>query len=174
LKDQTRRLFSTAITTTRKKIVEVGVAVSCDESFLLAEKSEFWWSPHKAEDSGRWQPTVTLSKPFYDEIIQHPVPVDLRALRALKRSPFCLDIYAWATHRKSYLKRPTEIPWEVLAQQFGGDYARLRDFKASFMAALIKVSVVYDQLDFEATERSLLLKPAAPHVARKGRLRKST
>ena len=28
-----------------------------------------------------------------------------------------LDLYCWATYRVSYLKRPTEIPWELLKMQ---------------------------------------------------------
>ncbi len=34
------------------------------------------------------------------------VPIDLRALNALKGSPLALDIYSWLTYRMSYLRKP--------------------------------------------------------------------
>ena len=46
---------------------------------------------------------VVLSAEFYDELVAHAVPIDLRALKALKSSPLALDIYSWLTYRMSYL-----------------------------------------------------------------------
>lgn len=53
-----------------------------------------------------------------------------------------LDLYCWLTYRASYAKKPSTIPWAALAMQFGSDYARLRDFKASFLAEVRKVATV--------------------------------
>jgi hypothetical protein len=47
--------------------------------------------------------TITLSENFYRQIVEAPVPLDLRAVSALKKSPLTLDLYAWATRRVSYL-----------------------------------------------------------------------
>ena len=69
-----------------------------------------------------WKSTVTLSTDFFEGIVQNPVPVDMRALKALKRSPMALDIYCWLTYRLSYLRKPTEIPWSALQMQFGAEY----------------------------------------------------
>ena len=66
---------------------------------------------------------VTLSQNFFEQLVAAPVPLDLRAVRALKRSPLALDLYAWATRRVSYLTRPTLIPWESLRRSFGAGYA---------------------------------------------------
>lgn len=38
-----------------------------------------------------WNSIVVLSTEFYNELVAHAVPIDLRALRALKGSPLALD-----------------------------------------------------------------------------------
>ena len=163
LKNQTTRLFSSTITA----IYEGG-----DKTAILnrsiADKAVLWWHAKHPEQAALWRSTVTLSEQFYAEVIEHPIPVDLRALKALKKSPLALDVYCWLTHRASYAKRPSTIPWQALAAQFGSDYARLRDFRAAFLAELRKVATVYAGAQFEVTEAGLVLKPSLPHIARKG------
>ena len=87
-----------------------------------------------------WKSKVTLGTEFFNEIIQKPVPVDMLALRLLKRSPIALDIYFWLTYRMFYLHRDTVIPWPLLQMQFGADYPQdalgLRHFKSKFLARL--------------------------------------
>ena len=78
-----------------------------------------------------------------------------------------LDIYCWLTYRASYAKKPSTISWSGLAVQFGAEYARVRDFKAAFLAELRKVSTVYRGVKVEATDAGLLVKPTRPHIERK-------
>lgn len=117
-----------------------------------------------------WKSTITLSPEFFSEIIDRPVPVDMSALKALKRSPMELDIYCWLTYRMSYLKKDTVIPWPYLQLQFGADYAQdaqgLRNFKKKFLLRLKKVHGVYDAAKVFDVENGLLLKPSPPHVAK--------
>ena len=54
------------------------------------------------------------------EVTTRTVLLDLRAVKALKQSPEALDLYCWATYRVSYLKRHTQIPWELLPDAIGG------------------------------------------------------
>lgn len=159
LKEQARRLFSSTVSATYDADDRFA-----DMGFRVADQTLFWWDPQRPEQAALWQSTVTLSERFYNEVIAHPVPVDMRALRALKRSPLALDLYAWLTYRMSYLKRPTVIPWAALAAQFGSDYGRLRDFKVAFLAELQKVEVVYSEARVEATDDGLMLRPSKPHV----------
>ncbi len=167
LKNQTRRLFNATVSasyTDGKGFADIG--------YRLADKSVLWWQPHDHdhEQAGLWKSTVTLSETFFNEIIDKPVPVDMRALGVLKKSPLALDIYAWLTYRVSYLKRPTTIPWAGLAMQFGSDYARLRDFKSAFTNELNKVVLVYAQARFEITDEGLLVKPSLTHIRKKAGL----
>jgi hypothetical protein len=124
-----------------------------------------WWNPKAPDEAPLWKSTLTLGADFYEEVIKNPVPVDMRALKALKRSPLALDIYCWLTYRMSYLRKPTEIPWAALQMQFGADYTRTRGFKESFLHHLRAVLTVYPEANVEDGERGLLLKPSKPHVA---------
>lgn len=159
LKNQTRRLFSATITAS----YEDGEQVT-DMGYRLADKSVLWWHSKDPEQAGLWKSTVTLSEHFFNEVIDRPVPIDMRAIKALKQSPMALDIYTWLTYRASYLKRATVIPWSSLALQFGSNYAQLRQFKAAFLEDLRKVVLVYEQVQVEATERGLMVKLSMTHI----------
>ena len=53
-----------------------------------------------------WQSKIELSEKFFNEIISHPVPLDMNILKALKRSTLGLDLYLWLNYRNFTLKRP--------------------------------------------------------------------
>jgi len=117
-----------------------------------------------------WSPTLVMSSEFFREITRSAVPVDLRAIQQLKRSPLAIDIYIWLTYRMSYLRRPCLIPWKALKNQFGADYSRSRDFRRGFLAHLGEVLHVYPNARVGQTDPGLLLYPSPPHVqARTGR-----
>lgn len=158
LKNQMRRLFSSTIS-----FHYDGKKAEISGGFKIASKMILFWDAKSPHQTTLWESTVSLTQEFYDEIIGRPVPIDLRALSALKSSSLALDIYCWITYRMSYLKHPTEIPWELLAAQFGSDYAETRDFKKNFIKQLRKVLVVYDA-KVDQGERGLILKPTKSHI----------
>lgn len=160
LKDQTARLFSSTVSASYRdqdKSAEMG--------YRLADKSILWWDAKSPEQTALWRSTVTLSEPFFREVVQHPVPVDMRALRALRQSPLALDIYSWLTYRFSYLEKPVTVPWEALAGQFGSDYKNPRHFKAHFLQELRKVLVIYPEAHVKPDAPSgFILLPSKTHV----------
>ena len=163
LKDQTNRLFCSTVSASykdAKKRAEMG--------YRVADHSILWWDAKSPEQTSLWKSTVTLSEPFYREIVDHPIPVDMRALKALKQSPLALDIYTWLTYRMSYLDKSTTIPWQGLAMQFGSNYADIKNFKAHFNKELKKVLAIYPEADAMPTDRGLALKPSLTHVKAKG------
>ena len=108
---------------------------------------------------------------LFREITSRPVLVDFRMLQALRRSPLQIDIYVWLTYRFSYLKKSTLIPWGLLSNQFGSNYANtsqgLRDFKREFLKALQIVTVMYLGANIEVQSEGIVLKPSRSHVGRK-------
>jgi hypothetical protein len=158
LKDQARRLFNTTVTCSYEDERK-----SADLGYRLADRVLLWWD-HKDDMFARHE-TVKLTEPFFEELIRHPVPVDMRAIKALSRSPLAIDIYCWLTYRMSYLRKPVEIPWPALQAQFGADYGRERDFRAAFNEQLRKVVGVYPAVQVEEGEHGLVLRPSRTHIA---------
>lgn len=161
LRSQMERLFSCMVTCSYTD----GKGKSI-KNVSIAEEAHLWWDPKSPEQAGLWESTLILGEAFYKEILNYPVPIDMRALRALRRSPLALDLYVWLSYRLSYLKDPTEIPWLLLMQQFGSDYGRVDHFKAAFIEALKKVNVVYPAARVEMTPKGLMLKRSKLHIAR--------
>ncbi len=108
---------------------------------------------------------VELSKPFFEELLKHPIPLDMRAIQALRTSPLAIDIYSWLTYRYHSLKSPVVIPWESLMLQFGGNYVHKRQFRQTFLKQLRKVRVVYPKANItELPGKGMKLWPSPTHV----------
>jgi hypothetical protein len=160
LREQMRRLFSSTIS------INYSTNIAWSEAgFRISDTATLFWDLEDNQQAGLWQSSVTLSENFFKEVIQHPVPVDLRVLRALRQSPLALDIYAWLTYRMFYLKRPTLVTWDGLMRQLGSDYKETRMFKRRFLDALKQVTAVYP-LQLDAEDGGLRLHPGKPHVPR--------
>lgn len=167
-RDQMQRLLGAAISTRWSGRNDERCHLSGD-NLLLADSFDLWWNPQRLPASVKLPPSsLILSQRFFDQITAAPVPLDLRAIRALKRSPLALDLYAWTTRRVSYLHRPSLISWTALRSSFGAGYADTPQGRSRFRAhaidALRRVLQVYPQLRFEPNERGLLLSPSSTHV----------
>ena len=135
------------------------------------------WTPQNAGDVGRWRSRLLLSDGFFQECITHPVPIDLRAYKALRGSPLAMDAYTWLSYRMSYTHRRTQpIRWESLMMQFGSNYnpanfeQSKRDFKKNFLRALKLVQIVYPEANVLTDESGLVLLPSRTHVPKVGNL----
>jgi hypothetical protein len=161
LREQMRRLFSATIVLSHRN-----EQMHTEAGFRVADKTVTFWDPKSPQQAALWRSTVTLSEPFYTEVVTHPVPIDLRVLKALTRSPMAIDIYMWLTYRMSYLKRPITIPWEALETQFGADYKHTYDFRKKFLKALEKVLLGYP-VNVAKADTGLLLAPSRTHIPRR-------
>ena len=168
LKSQTSRLFSSFIQCTYAGKDDSGKVQEAIQNMVIADSANLWWEPKAANQASLFASTVTLSENFYSEIVCSPVPVDIRALKALKKSPMALDIYCWLTYRMSYLSKPTNIPWEGLQAQFGAGYPDTgqgkRDFKKNFLLHMKKVLTVYPEARASEGVSGLLIRPSKPHI----------
>jgi hypothetical protein len=126
----------------------------------FADDYELFWDPHENRHNQFFESFIMLSQPFFDEITQHHIPLDLRAVARLKQAPLALDAYQWLAYRYAYLKKPSQPTWEQLSLQFGSNCARPRKFKESFAEVLRTVKTVYPQARFEVSDKGLLLLPS--------------
>lgn len=166
LREQMVRLFASSVTC----IYDDNQRTSIYGVKIVTE-SQLWWDPKSPDQIPLWKSNLKLGLDFFNEIINNPVPIDMMALKALKRSPMALDIYCWLTYRMSYLRKPVVIPWLALEMQFGADYTRILDFKFNFLKQLKAVLNVYPEAKVEKGEQGLLLKPSSPHVAQASKSR---
>lgn len=164
LKEQMKRLFACSISCTYSDGDRWAI-----KNINPVSKADLWWNPRQPNQSTLIESTLSLNEDFFREIITNPVPIDLRILKALKRSPLALDIYCWITHRVSYLKKPTTIPWGALQVQFGSNYANnaqgVRNFKRHFLKELHTVHCIYNAFKAENREVGLTIKPSKPHIS---------
>ena len=94
---------------------------------LIADRTAFWWSPTRPNEPMLWDSKIELSEKFFNEIIRHPVPLDMNTLTALKRCALGLDLYLWLTYRMFSLKHPLRLTWRQVYRQFGVDPAKASD-----------------------------------------------
>ncbi|MFU8797113.1 MAG: replication protein RepA [Gammaproteobacteria bacterium] len=163
IKEQTKRLLAARMACTYEDKTSFGI-----EPIQIADKAILFWDPKAPEQASLWESTIELNPKFFEAIINNPIPIDMRALKALKQSPLALDMYCWLTYRMSYLKKSTKIPWDTLAVQFGSNYADSpqgrQGFKRNFLKQLKAVQIVYSELNVEDTNSDLILKPSLPHI----------
>ena len=160
LRLQVQRLFASTISATIDRRAD---GEWIEAGFRVARSTNLWWDPKKPDQLALYGSTVMLSQEFFESVVDRPIPVDMRALKAL-RSPLALDLYTWLTWRMSYLGKPTEIPWEALALQFGSDYKQLRQFKAAVLKQLATVLQLYPEARVAEGRSGLVLKPSPTHV----------
>ena len=122
-------------------------------SSAIADQGEFWWNERKPDERSLWQSKIELGEKFFQEIISHPVPIDMNTLKALKRSTLGLDLYLWAVYRTFSLPRPQRLSWRSLYRQFGVDPSRASDnvtvqrFRKSCLRELKKIKLALAGLE---------------------------
>jgi hypothetical protein len=88
LKNQIMRLFTTGISCVYDT-PEQSAAIN----FYVAERFALWWTPKTPEQLSLLENEIVLSRGFFEEILNAPVPIRLETLRLLKSSSMALDIY---------------------------------------------------------------------------------
>ncbi|SRR6266487_398360 len=133
----------------------------------VAPKGVMWWDEKQPEQGALWGSWIQLGEDFFNAIIAAPVPVDMRALKALKRSPLALDLYAWATYsayRTQKSGQPRSVSWVALHEQLGAEYHDIKDFARFARAALRKVQAVYPELGLEFERGNVRVLPCNPAI----------
>ena len=137
----------------------------------VADRTEFWWNERKPNERTLWDSKIRLGEDFFQEIVRHPVPLDLNILKALSRSPLGLDLYLWAVYRTFTLKRPIRLSWPRLYRQFGVDPAKaddnrtVQDFRKDCLRELKKIKLAWPDLNYYTPKGVLQLYPSKPAIA---------
>lgn len=98
-------------------------------------EARIWYSrnPDEALLPGECQNMVLLSDEFYREILDHPIPTDLEAAKALSSCPAALDLFMWLSYRCFKARGKERIPlfgsFGLVSQLGNAEYARPRKFR---------------------------------------------
>lgn len=125
----------------------------------LSHESKLWWNPKYPEQQTLWESYIKLNTDFFNEIIRHPVPLDLRVLKVFKNSPLGLDLCMFLSWRVFNLKRPVYISWETLHAQLGGQYANLHEFSRDCRKHLIRIQAIWSELNIKFLKGRLYIAP---------------
>ena len=138
-------------------------------SSLVADRTVFWWN--KPDQRPVWNSKVELGEKFFNEIIQHPVPLNMNALAALKRSTLGLDLYLWLVYRTFALRAPLRLPWPLLYGQFGphpskaNNNVTVQNFRRKVLRELKKIKMAWPSLNYSTAKGVLILHPSIPSIA---------
>ena len=107
LRNQMRRLFNAHV-----RLVYEDEHGEQFVSSTIADRGEFWWSARKHDQPSLWESKIYLGEAFFNEIIDHPVPLDMNILKAIERSTLGLDLYLRLTYRTFALRAPQRLTWK--------------------------------------------------------------
>ena len=165
LRDQMRRLFNAHI-----QLAYEDKQVSASVNSPVASRTGLWWKERKPGELVLRQGKIELGEKFFHEIINHPVPLDMHTLKALKRSSLGIDLYLWLTYRTFTLKRPLRLSWGCLYRQFGvnsakaDDHYTVKNFRKDCLRELGKIKVAWPDLNYSTAHGVLIVWPSKPAI----------
>ena len=139
-------------------------------SSLVADRVEFWWDPKRPSEPVLWDSKIELGEKFFQEIIRHPVPLDMNILKALKRSTLGLDLYMWLVYRTFTLRGPVTLRWRDLYRQFGahpskaGNKDTVAHFRQKAIRELKKIKQAWPDLNWGLGHGVLIIAPSKPSI----------
>jgi len=163
VKEQMNRLIATSIYSGTHN--EFG---HNSEKLDFVQSSNVLWQTSHSNQMNISPNTVRLSEGFFEQIMKNAVPLDMRILKALKKSPLAIDLYLFLNYKLSLVKKYTPLTWEILHQIFGSDYKELKHFKPEFNKAYDKVCLFAKEFKVKINpKKGLILYRSPLHIPKK-------
>ena len=172
LRNQMQRFFNTQV-----RVVYQAEGHEASVNSPIASRTDLWWNERRPDAPVLWESTIRLGEDFFQEILRHPVPLDMNTLKALKRSSLGLDLYIWLVYRTFSLDAPLRLSWPTLYRQFGvepekaSDKFTVRDFRKDCLRELKKIKASWPGLKYQIERGrrhektgALVLLPSAPQI----------
>lgn len=170
LRQQIDRLFSCNV-----ELIQTAPGMKRGISSLIADERELWWDYKTPEQDTLWQSRIRLGEKLFQEIVAHPVPIDMRILKAMRRSSLGLDLYMWLSYKTFSLlngagPKSQRLSWQQLYTQFGKDPAAAADkttvqnFRKDVLRELHKLKLCWPSLDYGTPEGALEVRGCSPSI----------
>ncbi len=103
------------------------------------------WFPADPDQKTLWNSEITLTTDFYENLKEHAIPYDVRAMRHIQNNARAQDIYLWMTQRLCRIShdKPLFMTWEMLLETFGGSMTDIYSFPRQFKTALLAARTAY-------------------------------
>ena len=166
LRNQMNRLFGCTVS-----LIYEDESGSARITSSVADRAAFWWNTRKPDEPVLFDSKIRLGEDFFNEIIQHPVPLNTNTLTALKRCALGLDLYLWLTYRIFTLRAPLRLSWRQVYRQFGlypdkaHDKRTVLDFRRNVLRELKKIKLAWPELNYSTVPGDLILLPSVPAIA---------
>ena len=121
----------------------------CTVLYAVADRT---WSEGKPDQSSLWDSKIELGEKFFNEIINHPVPLNMNTLTALKKS---------TAPSRSALR----FTWRLLYSQFGAHPSKASDNNTVQAGELKKIKIAWPGLNYTTAPGVLILLPSTPAIA---------
>jgi hypothetical protein len=114
--------------------------------FSFFHEAQIWYSrdPQQYPVSDQFENVIVLSDEFYREIMAHPIPADLEAVKVFAGAPGVLDLFMGLSYRCFSAKGKETIPLSGpygLASQIGSvEYARPRRLRVLWPECPARIS----------------------------------
>ena len=115
------------------------------------------WEPRRGDN---WSGTVQLSQRFHEELLEHSVPLDKRAIAALRSNSLGLDLYTLFAYRLPRLRESLHLRWRTLQSQVGSEEGEMKELARRVRLVLPDVLAVYPQAKVELTPTGITLHPS--------------
>ena len=166
LRNQMKRLFGCTV-----QLIYKDENVDATVNAVIADHTVFWWNERKPDQPSLWDSKIELSEKFFNEIINHPVPLDMNTLTALKRCSLGLDLYLWLTYRTFTLRTPLRLSWQQVYRQFGPNpnsavtHDAVQNFRRRILREMKKIKLAWPELNYSTAPGLLILHPSIPAIA---------
>ena len=80
LRNQMKRLFNASV-----RLIYEDEHGEANLNSLVADRTEFWWNERKPNERSLWDSKIRLGENFFNEIIRHPMPIDMNTLKGTVR-----------------------------------------------------------------------------------------
>lgn len=137
----------------------------------ITESSTFWWD-NADKENDFIEAHIVLSPQMAESLDRQAMPLlttVIGELAATNKSPLAIDLYCWLNYRYFKMEQSNTsivpIPWNALYNQLGTNAGTLKKFREMFRVALVAVSKVYPQANFDESSGEVFkLFRSPPHV----------
>ena len=126
--------------------------------FNFLQEASIWYQPDGITGA---ETVVTLTNEFFAEVMAHPIPTDLEAVKILAASPGVLDLFVWLSYRCYTARAAEEIPifgsYGLVRQLGCNEYSRPRRFVAMLEQWLAAIRAIWPECPARVTANATRL-----------------